>query len=313
MAFLCSALVAGCIPTAPDETPVASVPSTPAKPASASYKPGEQVVVPSFQEEPLPDTAEGLVAEWKKLTGDPAMNHIMMLRPVQLAGALAKKGDHALDPILDVLADPASDPRQKVLVVQSLSPHITPAYLPRLTELLKSSEDDTVRACATMLVAQLKGGEETALLAGLKDDPDRRVRLSAIVGLTRRGDAQSRQALRDWYATPEATHDEKTQIIATLLQDPVHDDFALLGNAAFDPTTDSYQQNNLVLLLGRQGGEAELKILEAGLGEVTDPVVKNMVQAAANAIRARITAGAASTPSTEAQAPAEAASAAPQS
>lgn len=236
---------------------------------------------------PLPTTKEALIERWMVLAKTPLESQITM-QPSQIAAKLAPFGPDALTPIIDVLKDPTSDPRKKLLVVQSLGDYITSDYLGQLTALVDEEKDGTTRSCATMLIALIRDQDVSPTLEHYMKDEEGRVRLAAMIGLANMGDEAVRDQLMELYWSEESSDKDKLAIVRmTLQKGPRASDFKMLSDALLAADTDSYTRNSITVLMGREGDGSVLDALETSREKYPDPAFKRMAEAAISSIEKR--------------------------
>jgi HEAT repeat protein len=136
-------------------------------------------------------------------------------------------------------------------------------------------------------LAELPGGEVRPILQELLNDEDRRVRLSAAIGLARAGDRAMRQELREIYAGAETNDREKLQIVLYLLETPDSSDVNVFEDAVQAGFVNVNARADLVLSLGNLGDESSIDALERSKIRLTDAQYIDQVDTAIAAIEAR--------------------------
>ena len=265
----------GCLPTEPAQEAQSEAPA--AEFISAAS--------PTRQETP-PASSEALVAEWKVLAENQSRSRLSM-RHTEIAKVLASRSPEGLTPIIDVIADPESTPEMKVFASETIAGEIRPPYLERLKTLTGESLDITTRACATMLIGQMKDTDVTAELAGLAEDDERRVKMAAMVGLAQRGRDDMRQHFVAMYWDEEATQAERERIVLTILVNPAEKDFKILSDLLVRSETNLFVRTNIAHTYGRIGGTSVIDALEMSIKNTPDPSYRSMAQAAIQTIEAR--------------------------
>ncbi len=231
-------------------------------------------------------TPEALVEEWLELAKT-AKENANNPRCFEIAGLLTAYGPDALAPLLDVVADPDSDPHAKLLATLCLEGAAHPEMLPRLIALTRPEHDGTTRACATKLLGRIQDPQTDALLKGLFEDPERRVRLAAWLGMTARGDAEARRALLEHYVRPDANLRERAAILSVLASHPQASDLRLLMVAVNDKGLTEDSRVLAVAALGRLGDPSVIEALRKCAEQEPEGAVRSMVETAIEALEAR--------------------------
>jgi len=209
------------------------------------------------------------------------------MRHTEIGRLLASRGPESLTPILDVIADPESTPDLKVFATETVVNEMRPPYLERLKTLTGKSHDATTRACATMLLAQMKDTEVTTELVGLAEDAERRVKMAAMVGLAQRGRDDMRQRIVDMYWDEGVTQAERERIVRSILENPAEKDFKILSDMMVRSETSAFVRTNIAHTYGRIGGSSVIEALELSMERTPDPSYRSMAQAAIQTIEAR--------------------------
>ena len=220
------------------------------------------------------------------LAADPVSNAANP-RAYELVGRLSMSGADALMPIVEVLADPEADPYKKVFVVQCLAAHMAPAYAARLGELAEPPGDGTTRASAVTLLGFVPDPIVEPEFRRYLDDPERRVRFAAKLGLARQGDAQMHTALVESYALPDTSPQEQEHILALIVDDPQAEDLPLLVRAVITTDMGLAQRLRIAAILGRWGDAHTIDALRISLEVEPDPLYEGIARAAIEAIRER--------------------------
>lgn len=236
---------------------------------------------------PQPAEAEALAAEWVEFAHAFMGDQSQVESALDMAKRLAFMGPGALDPLIDVLADPESGPYAKVLTVQCVAPHMSYEYLSKLTPLAKSENDVTTRACAVALIGQFNHPDVLPILREFLVDSERRVWFSALLGLTHNGDAPSQQRLVELYAAPETLDSEKIQIVESLLEHPDEANADFLATTLIDPDTMAPVCQRIAQALGRVGNTGSLDALRQAQ-ESGGETLREIVQTAIAAIEERM-------------------------
>lgn len=234
----------------------------------------------------VPSELDEQMKEWHHLAEHPEVGN-NTITAFAIAGTMAGSSVDGLSPLLDVIEDPAASPEKKVFAVRSVALFLTPAYVPRLRKLLTPEVDDTTRACAAALLAELPTEEVQAILRGLLEDDDRRVRLSAVIGLARAGDPEMREYLHTMYREPDTNDREKFQIVLFLLETPDQTDVDVFEDAVQSRFVNVNTRADLVLSLGNLGDASSIDALERSKIHLTDTQYIDQVDTAIAAIEAR--------------------------
>lgn len=259
------AVLASCIPSEPDST-----------------KPAEEQLVRTLASK----TADELMREWFDLAKDPKAQ-LGQPRPIQIGIELSNLGPAHLMPLLDVVGDPNSTPGAKVLAVMSLRAVIQPDMASRLQTMTAAGNDATMRACAVDLLSVLPSPDLASVLKSLTDDPEKRVRLAALLGLARRNDADARAGLTALYRAADTTISERSAILLAISDTAQTSDFPLLAEGVADETIDAQTRVSAASALGRVGDSSVVEALTKCTGDAVAQELREMAQAAIQAIQAR--------------------------
>lgn len=227
-----------------------------------------------------------LVEAWKQAAANPEAARATG-EHFEIANELKLRSEHALDPILDFMADPNTPAESKVFTVESLGAVIPGTYVPRLKEMAAPGGDETVRACATMLLAYIRNEEAIEALRPLAADPEPRVQFSAKLGLARAGDEDIRSELLDFYHSGNATKDHRVEIVLVLLDSPRPSDKPVLIHALEDKEFADDIKIASLIVLERHGTAEDIPELERIKSTQTDDYVLAMIDTAIQAIRER--------------------------
>lgn len=228
-----------------------------------------------------------LVAEWLAFVHAYDGDQSQVSAAVALVERLAFTGPGALDPLIDVLADPESSPYAKVLTVQCVAPYMSYEYLGKLTPLAQQENDVTTRACAVALIGQFNHADVVPILRESLDDSERRVWFSAVLGLAHNGDTSSQQRRIELYAAPETVATEKVQIIESILGNARVEDVAVLAMALADVAKMAPLHKGIAQALGRVGNAEALDSLRQAQ-ESGDETLREIAQSAIAAIEERM-------------------------
>lgn len=206
-----------------------------------------------------PDEA---LASWHALIQSPAENMENQQLKV-LARAIARSSPGKVDEMIDELNDPALTDEKLIAVVASLEEVVSPAQVPKLVELTQPDNPGQVRGAATYLMSLVRTPEAAAALEKLRDDEFGTVRLSALLGLSARGDDAARAALRDIYEREQSTPATRERILLSISQSPMDADRAVYEDAIQSPgfAQDTYLM--AVSALGQVGTRDSIDALNA--------------------------------------------------
>lgn len=233
-----------------------------------------------------PKSSDELLAEWTGLA-QVQVSHEPSARALAVTGQLAAMGPESLMPLIDVLGHPESGPAQKVFVVQCLAPYVSGVHLERLAKIVGTSKDPTTRSCATALLARIGGRGAAIVLGTLVDDSEKRVRLAALAGLGRGGDAGARGRLVALYNSEDTNAFERLQILTVFLAEPGEEGVPLLTDAVKRPLMDPAVRLDAALALGRVGDASAISVLEKSKETAANDAYAEVADSAIAAIRER--------------------------
>lgn len=247
-----------------------------------------QIDIPEDPEEKAKMQAQ-LVARWREV----AKTHKENPRNPEcmvIALQLSEFGNEAVLPLVDVIGDPEEDPYIKVLAVECLKQLANEVMIDPLMPLTDPACDGTTRACATLLLGQTRKARVMPTLRKLTEDPERRVRFSAIRGLALYGDRHGRKAFADLWDDPQSSISEREQIARMFVNDVEHDkaNVEILVKILRDAGIGVYFRRLAVAALGRGAQAAAVPALKAAAEKDPDPRVREVAASAASAIERRI-------------------------
>ena len=237
-------------------------------------------------------TNEELLARWQELAKSAAKETMNSQEAVEIAAKLAQSDLAALNPILDVLADPGASPYAKVMAVASLTPIVNPGMTERLVALTKAESDATGRACATQLLTGIDGENIDAVLEGLSTDTERRVSFAAMRGLASRGSEKGRQALAALWDQPDTTAAERNEIVMALSARFSKAQIVVFEKAVVDSTLDELPRLVATTVLQQVGGQSAIEPLTACAEKDASEQVRASAKGAIKAIHDRLAEGA---------------------
>ena len=253
------ALLTGCGPSDPSQS---QGPVTPVVPAAA------------------PSDPKALFEAWKanvlnpnRADGD--MSHI------DAALQLSMKAPEYLDKMIDVLADPATPPKSRFVILNSLEAAQTPQSYPRLLELTKPEVDPVLRTGVVIMLKNSDDPNVTARLRELANDPERRVRMAAMVVLSEKGDKEMRSALQQYYFTDGLPSEHRARIVVSLGVAPESSDLKVFAAAANDATIPDESRTFALNALARIGGPEGLAAIQQCASGNNSPALKSAAEKAA--------------------------------
>lgn len=229
-------------------------------------------------------TPSELFAAWLDLANAPA-DELDFNTAVAIAERL--NAAQQLDLILNALGAPDTDPKARVLAVVSLTPYIQPTMIPRLKEFTAADRDSTTRACATKLLGMLDNEEARTQLRALTQEPDKRVRNTAVFMLARSGDAQAISQLPAIWNEPETDVRERTELLLCLPQDRPQDYLAIYREAAVNEDLEPELQARAIMALGQAGGPEDADTLNAIAAKTPIPELGALARDTAQALLSR--------------------------
>lgn len=215
---------------------------------------------------------------------------------ITITQRLAESGPDGLNPIVEVLGDPAGDPVAKVLAVICLTSQINPAMQPRLMEFTQEDKEVTTRACSTHLLGLLKTPEAEKRLKELFNDKERRVWVEASLMLIKRGDAEALTRVRTLWTDPEMSARDKTQLILMIPNVHVKEYLDIFKAVMSDMSLEANARIRAATVLGHLGDASIIDVLNMAAEKDTDNEVRALAKSAADAIKARAQSPASSTP-----------------
>ena len=267
-------LTLGCKPGADSPAPA---PITPAFPTAAPADP-----------QAMFDQWKDLVTHPEKIGGG--------VKHGQLAWELTEREPKYADKMIDMLVDPATTPESRFLILNSIEVARIPSTYPRLLDLTKPEVDPGLRTAVVIMFKNISDPTVDARLRELTNDPERRVRLAALLVLSGRGDTEMRSALHEYYFTDGLPPEHRSQIVQSLALTPGPGDVKVLGAAVNDATLAEGPRLLSIATLAQIGEPTAIPQLQQCADADNSPTLK---EAAANAIKAltgKLGAGAASAP-----------------
>jgi len=283
-AFL-SVLNMACSPTEPQPVQAPSQQPSATPPTPGSPAPG----TPPAPDAPQPQqtlSKEQLMEQWLKVVKDATPDAASINEAATLASQIAVADRSAYAPMLGILADPASTPAAKVASTVSLRFFAQPSMIARLTELSKTGQEATTRACATELLGAIPGQETDTLLGQLKTDPERRVRFTALKAIASRN-PEARKDLQEYWRLPDVTKREKAAIVQTLAVGPISDSLGIFQEAILDTQLEESVRLQAVQLLAQVGDKSMVDALTQCAEKDPSEQVRTAAKAGVDAINSR--------------------------
>lgn len=250
---------------------------------------------PATPPAPAAEPPEQLVAQWTALA-TAGKDNLDVPKAGEIASKLAAQGPEKLLPLLDVLAQKDADPYEKVMVVMTTMPAISQFHEPRLIELTGTPIDSVSRGAAAHLLGVLQQRrmgtpQGLARLRELMADPDRHVSSAAILVMELAGDPEALAKALELWSSAGATSEERTSIVLNMPQQAVIQNTKLYAEAVLDTKLSAEVRKHAIQGLGMVGDATVLDALKKCAETETDPALKDMAQAAADAVDSRVKQG----------------------
>jgi len=201
---------------------------------------------------------------------------------------MAELGPEGLAALLDLLGEENTPPVAKVLVVMSITPFIQLEHGPRLIALTQPDRETTTRTCATHLLGFINTPQAEARLRELSQDPERRVRVEALLVRIMLGDQAALAKARDVWRDPETNERERTQLLLMIPEAEAAQFVDLYTEALSHPDLELVSLMHAVSVLGRAGAPSAVPALRAcASSETAAPDLRALANSAADAIVAR--------------------------
>jgi len=250
---------------------------------------------------PAPETApepksapmdqDELMKMWHSLLTDASPDNLDVFTATGVARRLAELGPNGLDPLLDVLEDPETEPLGRVLAVISLTPHVTPKMAPQLIEMTKTAQNVYARASAAHLLGLIDTPEARGRMEELMADDAWRVQVAAALALI---DAEYPKALpridalwNDSRMTPP----DKEQLILVIPQRLANEHLHVYREGLLNTKINQSARRHAATMLGRFGGRKAIAALKQAAENDPDERVRQVAQKALEAVQARTKAG----------------------
>ncbi len=239
-------------------------------------------------QEPIIQSAPvNYMEDWMALT-KAGFSNLDVQSAVAITQRLAESGPEGLNPILDVLGDPAGDPVAKILAVISLTSQINPAMQSRLIEFTQEGKETTTRACSAHLLGLLKTPEAEKRVKELYTDKERRVRVEASLMLIMKGDPEALGQIMPLWNDPAMSARDKTQLILMIPDAHVREHLDLFKTVMGDMSLEADARLRAVTVLGHLGDASVLEMLSAAAEKDTDNDVRELAKSALDAVKARL-------------------------
>lgn len=230
---------------------------------------------------------EALMLAWQELA-KADFAELDVPRAMMLVQRMAELGPDGLTALLDLLGEENTPPVAKVLVVMSITPFIQVEHGPRLIALTQPDRETTTRACATHLLGFINTPQAEARLRELSQDPERRVRVEALLVRIMKGDRAALAKARDVWRDPETNERERTQLLLMIPEAEAAQFLDLFTEALSHPDLELLSLRHAVSMLGRAGTPSAVPALRAcASSETVDPDLRALANSAADAIVAR--------------------------
>lgn len=248
-----------------------------------SEGPAPAPVTPAFPKPAQVDPQKAF-DQWKALVTNPEAAKTGSVH-IQLAADLKERAPELVPKMVDLMLDPTTTPESRFLILNSLEVAQTPALYPRLLDLTKPEVDPSIR---TGVVIMLKSATEPSVVARIRelvDDPERRVKLAAMMVLSETGDKPARTALREYYFTEGLPAEHRARIVQSLALTPEAEDLKVLTTAVTDPALGEEARLVATGAIGRVGDPAGLPALDQIAQGTDSDELKKWAASAAKVIR----------------------------
>jgi len=247
--------------------------STPAPP-TAGPVPGAQNAAPK------PTDAQALFDRWKMVVTDPQIN-AQGSEHLAITSQLVNTAPEMLDKMIDLLVDPATQPVSQYMIVDCLGFAQNAKLHPRLLTLTEPGTDPIIRTHVTTILARSIDPHIVDRVRLLANDPERRVKLAALSGLTEAGDSASRELLREYYFTEGLPPEHRARLVEALSAAPHASCLDVFTHAAQDATLPENFRIAAVRSLGRLADPAALPALEIVANDANAPATLKQIAGSA--------------------------------
>ncbi|MCC6794068.1 MAG: HEAT repeat domain-containing protein [Candidatus Hydrogenedentes bacterium] len=259
-----------------------------------SEGPAPAPVTPAFPKPAQVDPQKAF-DQWKALVTDPEAAKTGSVH-IQLAADLKERAPELVPQMVDLMLDPATTPESRFLIMNSLEVAQTPELYPRLLDLTKPEVDPSIR---TGVVIMLKNATEPSVVARIRElvnDPERRVKLAAMMVLSETGDKPARAVLQEYYFTEGLPAEHRARIVQSLALTPEAGDLKVLTTAVTDATLGEEARLVATGAIGRVGDSAGLPALDQVAQGNDSAELKKWAASAAKVIRDKAASSSAPTP-----------------
>lgn len=237
------------------------------------------------------NSPEGLVAQFKAVA-DAALEDIHkqadMPKAIEITRQLAATGPGGIDKLLDVLADPATDPRTMMLVTICVKNVLTPENFPRLLALSGPENNVNTRVNAAHLVSSFQDEALTKRAKELLQDPEPRVRLAIFQTELLRGTPEALGMVDALWADPATPLNDRVQIVLGLPEQHVAAHLPIFREALPNDKLAPPARARAILVLGRHGSAEDLVLLETAAAKDPSPDNRQQAQVAWEAAKSRL-------------------------
>lgn len=263
----------GCKPS----DPTAPAPVTPAFPQPAQVDPQK-----AFD-------------QWKSLVSNPEAAKTGSVH-IQLAADLKERAPELIPRMVDLMLDPATTTESRFLIMNSLEVAQIPELYPRLLDLTKPEVDPSIRAGVVIMLKSATDPAVQARTRELVNDPERRVKLAAMMVLSENGDKDARAELQKYYFTDSLPAEHRARIVQSLSLTPEVSDLKVLTTALGDAAIGEEARLVATGAIGRVGDPGGLAALDRIAQGNDSAELKRWAASAAKVIRDKTAAADPSTP-----------------
>lgn len=267
----CIAVMTGCDSGTHTSTPAQTGPGTVAPPS-------------------MPAHPAALYERWKEVVTNPEGN-AQTTEHLAITHQLLNTAPETLDKMVDLLIDPTTKPESKFMILDCLGFAQTPELQPRLLSLVEPQVDPVIRTQVTMILARSTDPKIVARVRELVNDPERRVKLAALSGLTETGDVESHAQLREYFFTEGLPPEHRARAVQALSVSPEKEDLKVFLEAVQQKDMAEPHRITAVKAIGRLADETAVSTLETVAEDAETPEqLKQLATSAITAIQERVSA-----------------------